>query len=456
MSTTPDGMINPFDLKPTDTLQDALDRVGGAVKLLWKPNAPNVAVPVVPPEFAGWREEQRSWTESVSLLDLSHHMADLYIEGPDAVRLLSYVSANNYENFAVGQAKQFVTVTPEGGHLIQDGILDRLGEQKFNLIGIGAAHNWVMYHAKAGGYDVNLSFDPTSDFRPGDPLVFRYQVQGPKAPELLNKLFGDALDGLKFFHFRDVSLDGHEFQALRHGMAGEAGVELFGPWEYGTVVKDAILNAGEPLGLVQTGGLAYYTTGEFSAWLATPIPGIYDEEALTDYRRSISVFGYEGMFALQGSFYSPNIEDYYVSPYEIGYGRSVAFNHDFIGRAALEAAKDQVKRTKVTLVWDKSDVERVFGRDEYLLAYTKDRVEVGPELVGRSEYAAYFAQYGTVHSLAIIDSAHATPGTEVTLRWGQHPGPDAEPGDVPEFEAIRAVVQPAPYHDYARTAYRAN
>jgi vanillate/3-O-methylgallate O-demethylase len=145
-----------------------------------------------------------------------------------------------------------------------------------------------------------------------------------------------------------------------------------------------------------------------------------------------------------------------VSPYEIGYGRSVAFNHDFIGRAALEAAQDQVRRTKVTLVWDKSDVERVFGSDQYLLAYTKDRVEVGSELVGRSEYTAYFVQYGTVHSLAIIDSEYAAPNTEVTLRWGQHPGPDAEPGDIPEFEAIRAVVQPAPYHEYARTTYRAN
>ena len=158
MATAPEGIVNPFDLKPTDTLQDALDRAGSAVKLLWKPGAPNITVPVVPPEFAGWREEQRAWIESVSLLDLSHHMADLYVEGPDAVRLLSHVSANNYENFVVGQAKQFVAVTPEGGHLIQDGILVRLGEQRFNLIGIGAAHNWVTYHATHGGYDVNLSF----------------------------------------------------------------------------------------------------------------------------------------------------------------------------------------------------------------------------------------------------------------------------------------------------------
>jgi vanillate/3-O-methylgallate O-demethylase len=456
MTTAPDWIVNPLGLTPTDSLQDGLDRAGGAINLLWKPNAPNVTVPVVPPEFVGWREEQRSWIEGVSLFDLSHHMADLYVEGPDAVKLLSYVSANNYENFEIGQAKQFVTVTPEGGHLIQDGILERLGEQRFNLIGIGAAHNWVAYHAKAGGYDVNLTFDPPSDIRPGDPISFRYQVQGPKAPELMNTLFGDALDGLRFFHFREVDLSGQKFHALRHGMAGEAGVELFGSWEHAGLVKEALLSAGGPLGLVQTGGLAYYTSGEFSAWLATPVAGIYTEDSLLDYRRATSVFGYEGLFALQGSFYSPNIEDYYVSPYELGYGRSIAYNHDFIGRAALERARDQVSRTKVTLVWDKGDVARVFGIDSYLLSYTKDRVEFGSELVGRSEYASYFSTYGTVHSIALVDTRYATPGTEVTVRWGQHPGPDCEPDDVPEFEAIRAVVQHAPYHEYARTAYRAD
>src|SRR5262249_36709080 len=81
-------------LTPADTLQDALDKTGSAVGLLWKPGTPFIEVPRVPREFTGWAREQRAWEEGVALLELSHHMTDLFIEGPDAVRLLSAVSAN--------------------------------------------------------------------------------------------------------------------------------------------------------------------------------------------------------------------------------------------------------------------------------------------------------------------------------------------------------------------------
>src|SRR5262249_37080994 len=145
-------------LTPADTLQDALDKTGSAVGLLWKPGTPFIEVPRVPREFTGWAREQRAWEEGVALLELSHHMTDLCIEGPDAVRLLSAVSANNYQNFAIGQAKQLITVSDEGW-LIQDGILHRTAEDRFVLSGIGAAHNWVAFHAKEGGYDVSLTWD---------------------------------------------------------------------------------------------------------------------------------------------------------------------------------------------------------------------------------------------------------------------------------------------------------
>jgi glycine cleavage system aminomethyltransferase T len=439
------------------SVQDTLERAGSAVKMLWKPNTPPPAVPVVPPEFNGWRQEQRAWEEGVALYDLSHHMFDTVIEGPDAVRLLSNISANNYDKFAIGQAKQFIPVSPEG-YLIQDGILLRLGETKFHLIGIGTAENWVRYHAQAGTYDVNLSSDPTSDYRAGaDPVLFRYQVQGPKAEGLLARLFGDQLDGIKFFHFKEVELAGRRINALRHGMAGQAGFEFFGAWKDGEFVKDQLLEAGEKDGIVPVGGRAYYTVGVDSGWLATPVPGIYTSDELKGFREFVSLYSYEGMNALQGSFYSPNIEDYYHTPFELGYGRSVSFNHDFIGRDALMAHKDRVKRTKVTLIWNADDVKRVFGPDhDFILSYTKDRVEVGSKLIGMSEYATYMDPAGTVHSLAVIDKDHAEPGAEVTLLWGQHPGPETGPDHRDGMETIRAVVQPAPYYDYARTSYRAD
>ncbi len=67
------------------------------------------------------------------------------------------------------------------------------------------------------------------------------------------------------------------------------------------------------------------------------------------------------MASLGGSFYSDDIGDYYLTPYDLGYGPFVKFDHDFVGRAALEKMAGNQKRKKVTLVWNGEDVERAFG-----------------------------------------------------------------------------------------------
>ena len=82
---------NKYSAPPT--LQDAIDKAGSPMKLLWKPTAPAWTVPVVKPEYVGWSQEQMAWRETAALSDLSHHMFDLFMEGPDATRLLKAVGA---------------------------------------------------------------------------------------------------------------------------------------------------------------------------------------------------------------------------------------------------------------------------------------------------------------------------------------------------------------------------
>jgi vanillate/3-O-methylgallate O-demethylase len=203
------------------------------------------------------------------------------------------------------------------------------------------------------------------------------------------------------------------------------------------------------------GGLAYYTAGVVGGWLATPVPAVYTSASTADFRRYTSLFSYEGQQALHGSFYSDDVEDYYHSPYELGYGRSISFNHDFVGREAVLAAKEQVHRQKVTLVWDPDEVAALFGADPgFFLSYTKDRVEVGSELVGLSEYTTYLDYAGRIHSIAVVDADHAAPGTPVQVVWGEHPGPGTAPDVDLGFSRIRAVVQPAPFDTFARSEYR--
>ena len=444
----------------TPSLQDGIDKAGSPVRMLWKPDAEPWTPEVVEREYAGWRQEQRAWHEGVAFLNLSHHMFDLFIEGPDATRVLAEHGANDFTRFAVGQAKQYIPVTANG-HIVTDGILAREGADKYILSGVPAAQHWVQYHAEKGGYDVGFHTDPSSAFRPGggDPELFRFQIQGPLAQELVESAFRGPLPPTKFFHASPVELGGRRFRALRHGMAGQAGYEFIGPWEHAAAVREALLAAGEPLGVVKVGALAYTTPSVESGWIPSPVPGIYTDPELLDYRRHLALFGIEGKRPLSGSCFSEDIEDFYVSPYELGYGKLVNFNHDFLGRDALAKARDEVHRTKVTLLFDAADVRRVVGGGEdpgFHLTYARHRVEHDGELLGVTMQSATIDPVGTILSLTLIDSGFAEPGTRVEVAWGEHPGPGTPPDAHRDFPRIRATVQPVPFNQHARTLYRRN
>lgn len=436
------------------SLQAAIDEAGSPVNLVWKPNAAAWQVPVIAPEYTGWRTEQLAWREAVALSDLSHHMWDLWLEGPDTLRLLMDYSANNYDNFVIGQAKQFVPVTRQG-HIVTDGIIMRDGEERYNLSGVPASQTWLRYHAEKGRYDVELTVDPDSGLRKqGDPKIFRFQLQGPLALALTEKLFGGPLPKTKFFHSTPVELDGRHFRAFRHGMAGMPGYEFIGRWEDSDHIKAAMLKAGEEFGIVHVGGKAYYTNGIESGWIPTPTPGIFTDPELQAYREWLSVFSYEGQKPLHGSFFSPNIEDYYVSPFELGYGKSIAFNHDFYGRDALLAAKDNTLRQRVTFVYDQAQVREALGDIDYFNNYARYRVEAGGEMVGLTFQTGMIGPLDNLLSLGLINNTHATPGTEVEIVIGEHPGAGHDPQADFGFKRIRAIVAASPFNDHARSEYR--
>lgn len=440
----------------TISLQQAIDQAGSPVDLLWKPNPAPWAPPVVKPEYAGWSAEQAAWREAVTLSDLSHHMSDLFIKGPDALRLISDFGVNDFGSFAIGQAKQFVPVTEEG-YLIADGILMRNGEESFTLTGNPASQNWLRYNAQKGRYDVELATDPVTGQRPGggDPVLFRYQVQGPRALALVEKVFGGPLPKTKFFHSVDVSFGGRPFRALRHGMAEQPGYEFIGDFKLSEHVKKAFIAAGEEFGLVLIGAKAYSTNGIESGWVAGPTPGIYSAPGLRGYRDSLNANGYEGHKPLHGSHYSTRMEDYYYSPYEIDYGKIVSLNHDFYGRAALEEASRNVTRKKVVLELDDNDARKHLGtQDDFFVTYGRYRIETGDKMIGLTSYTGRIAPIGKVLALSVVDIRHAEPGSRVSLVWGEHPGRDTKPEAVAGFARIGATVRPSPYNDYARTQYR--
>ena len=212
----------------SQSLEDLLAGTDPVTLLRNSQAGPNV-YPGVPAEFTNWRDEQQAWQHTCVLFNQSYHMADLAVEGPDALRLLSHLGVNTFDNFAVDKAKQFVPCTPDG-YVIGDVILFHLAEQEFNLVGRAPVLNWVSYHAETGGYDVSVELDQRSALRSdGRRKSYRFQVQGPNAMQVIEKVLGQAPPELKFFNLSGVEIAGVQVRALRHGMAGQPGWELFGP-----------------------------------------------------------------------------------------------------------------------------------------------------------------------------------------------------------------------------------
>jgi vanillate/3-O-methylgallate O-demethylase len=424
--------------------------------------------PAVAAEFSNWRDEQVAWRETCALFDQSHHMTDLTIKGPDVIRLLSAVGVNSFETFRPGKAKQLVVCNPNG-YVIGDGILFFLDEHEVRLVGRPSAHNWVQYHGETGDYDVEFDRDERTAVNPtGRRELYRFQVQGPTAMQVLEKAAGGELPDIKFFNLGELTIAGHRVRALHHGMSGAPGLELFGPWEDAEDVRAAVVEAGEgDLGLRQVGSRVYATNTLESGWIPCPLPAIFTGDDMKAYREWLPARGYEATGSLGGSYYSDDVEDYYLTPHDLGYWGFVKFDHDFIGRDALEAMGEEPKRRKVTLAWNGEDVaaamRSLFEKGDPVKyidlplsnysTWPNDKVLLDGEMVGVSTFSGYSYNERSMLSLAIVDVG-VEVGTEVTLVWGEEDGGSAKPVVERHRQAeLRAVVSPCPYSEVVRTTY---
>jgi vanillate/3-O-methylgallate O-demethylase len=453
-------------------LQDRLDASGNTVELLRNSQLGAYVYPVVPYEFSNWRREQRAWRETAVLFDQSHHMVNLFMRGPGALQLISETGINSVDNFPVDMAKQFVPTAPSG-HVIGDGILFHLDEEEFVWVGRAPAANWLTYRAETGGYDVEVERDDRSPSHPYGKEVtrkyWRFQIQGPNAWQVIEKVNQGPVDELKFFRMSRMNVAGRQVRTLRHGMAGEPGLELWGPYETYDETRAAILEAGREFGLEPCGARAYASNALESGWIPSPLPAIYTGEELRGYREWLPAEGYEATNALAGSFVSEDIEDYYLNPWELGYGQLVKLDHDFVGRDALGQVQAEEQRKKVTLAWDGEDVTKLyaslFDADEdpyqffdlpianYGASNFDSVLDAGGEPVGLSLFTGYSANERRALSLATVDP-QVELGDEVHVVWGEPGGGTRKKTVEPHRQlTIRAMVSPVPYSEDARLRY---
>lgn len=446
------------------SLQTALDAAQDPVGMLQQAGGRWVWPQEVEREYTNWMDELRAARETCVLADLSHHQMDQVIEGPDAFGLLKRLCTNSFEGFEVGKAKQAIFCSPDG-KFIGDGVLQRLDEQRFVMSGKVPAAHWLAYHAEKDEYDVTTTIHPKSSKNDGDPHFYTYQVQGPNALDVMQEIVDESLTDIPFFNFKRVSIAGEEVRALRHGMAGEIGFELQGPYEHAELIKDVILEAGEPYDIQRLGTRAYEPLSVKLGWVTTHVPAIYTGDEMANYRAWLRASSYEGTYSIAGSYHSDDIRDYYVSPLDIGYDHMIEFDHEFVGREVLEAEADDPARTRVTLVWDDEDAIGIFASlfdDETLpnkfIDLPRDRwgghhdkVLKDGEVVGISKSFAYSYSDREMISICSIDREYSEPGTEVSFIWGEEGGHSPNPTvEAHSQTEISATVAPSPYLDDSR------
>ena len=162
------------------------------------------------------------------------------IKGPDAGRFTQLLTCRDLSNCEVGQCK-YVLITDENGGIINDPIILRLGEQRFWLsIADSDVLLWTRGLACGLGWDVQIH----------EPDVSPLAIQGPNNLPLMNDLFGDWVNDLKYFFFKETELHGIPLIVQRSGWSKQGGFELYlMDGTQGDTLWELVMKAGKKYGI---------------------------------------------------------------------------------------------------------------------------------------------------------------------------------------------------------------
>ena len=399
-------------------------------------------------EGDGWKAESLSWKKGAYIASNLSGLPEITFSGPHAQEFLSRLSINNVYKWPIGTSKHLVMLD-ENGCIANHALTVRDSEESFRQF---ASMPWPMFKAPDLGIDVDISLRN----------IFLFQVAGPTSLQVLERLLGDQVRRLNFLDVKKVSVpgidDAVEIELSRIGMSGTLAYELRGPLEHGPAIFDAVYQAGKDFGLKRLGWRTYvvnHTEGGFPQQGCTFLPAAYADPAFIAH----PVFGAGTPVSntpggLPGSLSPVDMRARLRTPYEVNWGWMAKFDHDFIGREALEAESANPQRKTVVLKWNKEDILDVFASqfevgEEYKhfefpttpqspAGGHADLVTKDGKPVGVSSLAVYSYYYREMISHTTLDLDQAHIGNEVIVHWGDHGS---------RIKPIRATVERFPYLD---------
>ena len=114
-----------------------------------------------------------------------------------------------------------------------------------------------------------------------------------------------------------IKINGRQVRALRHGMAGAPGLEIWGPYEEREEIRAAIVEAGKTSACRRSATVPTQPTLWNPAGFRLLLPAVYTGSKMKSYREWLPGNSYEATGSIGGSFFSNNIEDYYMTPYAL-------------------------------------------------------------------------------------------------------------------------------------------
>jgi glycine cleavage system T protein (aminomethyltransferase) len=330
-------------------------------------------------DFAGWQmpvsygsdlAEHHAVRNTAGIFDISH-MAEISVSGPDAAAFLDYALAGTMSTLTLMQAKYSLLLNESAG-ILDDLIVYHNAEGEYLVVANAGNHDVVLQEltSRVAGFDATVT-----DLSDATALI---AVQGPRSREILEAAKGLTLLGgqtplseLKYYRATGAAFGQGTVLIARTGYTGEDGFELYVDNADAEALWHALVEAGEPLGLIPA-GLASRDTLRLEAGMP-----LYGHELGAD-----------------------------ILPVQAGLARVVHFTKegDFVGRAAAEAGPGDAARVLVGLV---SEGRRA-GRAGYSVVH-------GDTVVGEITSGALSPTLGYPIAMAYVDPKFSEPGTELDL-----------------------------------------
>jgi aminomethyltransferase len=358
--------------------------------------------------------EYNAIRNAAALIDVSP-LFKYAISGRDAAALVNRVITRDVGKMAVGQ----VFYTPwcdERGHVIDDGTVARLEENRFRWT--AAEPNLRWFTQNAHGLDVAIE-----DVSEG---LAALALQGPMSARVLRACSDVDIDRLKYFRVTSGRVGSVPVDVSRTGYTGDLGYEIWIPADKALVVWDALVEAGRSFDLAPAGMLALDVARVEAGLLLIDVDFVGSKKAQIATQR--------------------------YTPYELGLGRLVDLDKPaFVGRSALHSASRSTQRQIVGLEVDWTGVEAVYDRAGLTpfvpaeASRTPVPVFDNERQVGRATTTAWSPTLKRLIALACVDVPKHREGTplrfEISVEGTRH-FVGATVVQAPFFNPARKIATP--------------